>query len=77
MQYNIWHLFVQNRGACGIRGCCDIIVAGDESDLFIKCANCGHQRADHDASAKKDKRKCLIGRCECKAFIPDRKYYKK
>lgn len=52
-------------------------MAGDESDLFIKCANCGHQRADHDASAKKDKRKCLIGRCECRAFIPDRKYYKK
>ena len=48
-----------------------------DSDLFIKCSNCSHQKADHDTSANRDKMKCLIGNCKCTAFLPDRKYYKK
>jgi hypothetical protein len=49
----------------------------NESDLFVRCLKCQHQKVDHDRSAaKKDKSKCLIGNCKCKGFVSDRKYYR-
>lgn len=49
----------------------------EEYDMFIKCSQCHHQKGDHDTAAKDDKKKCLIGNCKCKTFVPDRKYHKK
>jgi hypothetical protein len=51
-------------------------MSNNESDLFVRCSRCTHQKADHDRSANKDKMKCLIGNCSCKSFRPDRKYYR-
>ncbi len=48
----------------------------DESDLFVRCLKCKHQKVDHDRTASRDKMKCLIGNCNCKKFIEDRKYYR-
>ena len=48
----------------------------NESDLFLKCLKCQHQKVDHERNATRDKMKCLIGTCTCKKFIPDRKYYR-
>src|SRR5215469_15442668 len=31
---------------------------------------------DHDRTAARDKMKCLIYKCQCKSFVPDRKYYR-
>src|SRR5215831_5020471 len=47
-----------------------------ESDLLLKCIKCKHQKIDHDRSAARDKMKCLIYKCQCKSFVPDRKYYR-
>jgi hypothetical protein len=47
-----------------------------ESDTFVKCLRCKHQKIDHDKDAKIDKMKCLIENCTCKKFKPDRKYYR-
>jgi hypothetical protein len=49
----------------------------DELDLVVKCSRCNHQKIDHDRTAgNRDKMKCLIGECNCKSFLPDRKYYR-
>lgn len=45
----------------------------DESDLFVRCLKCKHQKVDHDRTASRDKMKCLIGNCNCKKFIEDRR----
>ena len=47
-----------------------------ESDLLLKCIKCKHQKIDHDRTAARDKMKCLIYKCQCKSFVPDRKYYR-
>lgn len=47
-----------------------------ETDLFVRCLRCKHQKIDHDRNTSKDKMKCLIGSCSCKTFVPDRKYYR-
>ena len=47
-----------------------------ESDLLLRCLKCEHQKVDHDRTATSDKMKCLIYKCQCKAFVPDRKYYR-
>ena len=47
-----------------------------DSDTFVKCLRCKHQKIDHDKDAKIDKMKCLIENCTCKKFKPDRKYYR-
>ena len=47
-----------------------------ESDLLLRCIKCEHQKVDHDRTATSDKMKCLIYKCQCKAFVPDRKYYR-
>ncbi len=47
-----------------------------ESDLLLRCLKCEHQKIDHDRTATSDKMKCLIYKCQCKAFVPDRKYYR-
>jgi len=47
-----------------------------DSDSFLKCLKCQHQKIDHDRNASRDKMKCMIGACECKKFVPDRKYYR-
>ncbi len=47
-----------------------------ESDLLLRCIKCEHQKIDHDRTATSDKMKCLIYKCQCKAFVPDRKYYR-
>ncbi|HZB73780.1 MAG TPA: hypothetical protein VE378_03465 [Nitrososphaeraceae archaeon] len=51
-------------------------MSNNESDLFVRCSRCTHQKADHDRNANKDKMKCLVGNCSCKSFAPDRKYYR-
>lgn len=48
----------------------------NESDLFLRCLKCQHQKVDHDRNAAADKMKCLIGECTCKKYVPDRKYYR-
>ena len=49
----------------------------NESDLFVKCSRCKHQKADHNrATDNKDKMKCLVGNCTCRSFLSDRKYYR-
>ncbi len=47
-----------------------------ESDLLLRCLKYEHQKIDHDRTATSDKMKCLIYKCQCKAFVPDRKYYR-
>ena len=47
-----------------------------EFDLFARCIKCAHHKVDHDRNASRDKMKCLIGDCNCKTFVPDRKYYR-
>ena len=47
-----------------------------EPDLFLKCIKCKHQKIDHNRTATKDKMNCLIYKCQCKTFVPDRKYYR-
>jgi len=47
-----------------------------ESDLLLKCITCKHQKIDHDRIAARDKMKCLIYKCQCNSFVPDRKYYR-
>lgn len=47
-----------------------------ESDLLVRCMKCKHQKIDHDRSAARDKMKCLISGCQCKSYVPDRKYYR-
>jgi len=47
-----------------------------ESDLLLGCLKCEHQKVDHDRTVTSDKMKCLIYKCQCKAFVPDRKYYR-
>ena len=32
-------------------------MSNNESDLFVRCSRCTHQKADHDRSANKDKMK--------------------
>ena len=34
------------------------------------------EQFDHDRTAARDKMKCLIYKCQCKSFVPDRKYYR-
>ena len=47
-----------------------------ESDLLLRCLKCEHQKIDHDRTTTSDKMKCLIYKCQFKAFVPDRKYYR-
>ena len=47
-----------------------------EFDLVARCIKCTHQKVDHDTNASRDKMKCLIGNCNCRTFVPDRKYYR-
>ena len=48
----------------------------EDSDPFVKCLRCNHQKIDHDKNVKIDKMRCLIENCNCKKFKPDRKYYR-
>ena len=47
-----------------------------ESDSFLKCLKCQHHKVDHNRNTSRDKTKCMIGACECRKFIADRKYYR-
>jgi hypothetical protein len=48
----------------------------NESDLFVRCSKCNHQKVDHERAVSRDKMKCLIEKCVCKSYLPDRKYYR-